>query len=157
MMQITDVIKVMGNAPLGKFPWGCTVRDTVNLFLDPKIIQLTDASTGVDIQTAIDSLPDDVRQLILVANLDPSRHCIATPVGGGMVVEHVESSTDQSENPVEGLTNALTRPLSLATAMVVIMVVLVAVFLASGLSANKDFDWKGLFRAAFEMLGLTSG
>lgn len=156
MMKITDVIKVMGSTPLGMFPWGCTVRDSVNLFLDPKVIQLTDKSTGADIQSALDSLPNDVRQLILIANLDPSRHCITTPMGGGMVVEHTEVDV-VVENPVEGLKNALTRPLSVATTGVVVAVVLVAVFLASGLSANKDFDWKGLFRAAFEMLGLTAG
>ncbi len=157
MMRITDVINVMGDSPLNKFPWGVTVRDTVNLFLNPKVIQLTDVSTGVDIQNAIDSLPDDVRQLILVANLDPSRHCIATPVGGGMVVEHSKSQRDKEEDPVNGLTNALTKPLSLVTGLMTTAVVVVAIFLSSTLTANKAFDWKGLIQAALEAFGITSG
>lgn len=156
MMQITDVIKVMGGLPLGHFPWGHTVRDTVNLFLDPKIARLTLESTGHDIQSALDSLPDDVRVLILVAKLDPTRRSMTTPMGGGMVVEHSDNPS-VSEDPVEGLKNALLHPLSMATALVMFAVVVVSGFLVSGLSANKDFDWKGFFQALFDALGLKTG
>lgn len=156
MMQITDVIKVMGNAPLERFPWGCTVKDTLNLFLDSRVVVLTMKSTGTDIQQALDSLPDDVRALVLRANLDPSRHCIETPMGGGMVVEHSETG-DPVESPGESLNNALLKPISIISAFSVLVVVVFAVYMVSGLTANKDVNWEELLKNFLEVFNLTSG
>ena len=156
MMQITDVIKVMGNAPLERFPWGCTVKDTLNLFLDPRVTQLTMKSTGKDIQLALSLLPDDVRALVLRANLDPSRHCIETPMGGGMVIEHSETG-DPVESPGESLKKALLKPISIISAVSVLLVIVFAVYMVSGLTANKDVNWEELLKNFMEVFNLTSG
>lgn len=165
MMRITDVIRVMGPTPLERFPWGETVRDTVNLFLDPRILQLTEKSTGIDIQYAIDSMTDETKELVLRANLDPARHCLTTPVGGGMVVEHpekkarqvpaspseVEEFDEESEETDVEFLQSFMRPLTLVTAIVVMVVLAMALLLISDLSVNDDFDWKGLIDAAVEV------
>jgi hypothetical protein len=129
-MLLSDVVKVLGDRALGEFPWGCVVKDTVNLFAaEPLKLKLT--STGPDLTRALDEMSETNRTLLHNAQLDASRSCMITDVGGGMVVAHGEV-----EPP------AVFGHFQFFTALVVGLVIIGALVMFSNLSINSATDWK---------------
>ncbi|MNI45233.1 hypothetical protein D3C76_37180 [compost metagenome] len=158
-MLIADVVKVLGNTTLKEFPWGCAVRDTVNLFtVDP--FRLSDASTGTDVLAALESLPVENRDLVLKASIDPNRRCTTTPIGGGMVVEHVDSGTLTGDELVAdnaALRNAMLTPQFMGVSLLVLSGVSLAGYMISTLSVHEDIDWGAVASAFFKVFGLGLG
>lgn len=156
-MLISDVIKVLGNTTLKEFPWGCAVRDTVNLFaVDP--YRLTDVSTGSDVLAALESLPAENRDLVLKASIDPNRRCTTTPIGGGMVVEHVDrkpsDNTDDVIADTVALRHALMNPQFMAVFLMVFLGICTAAYMVSTLSVHNEIDWGVVFSAFWKVFGL---
>ncbi len=151
-MLISDVIKVLGKAPLKQFPWGCWVKDTVNLFVD-EAARLTDESTGEDVLKSLETLAEDVRELVLSAHLDPAHHCVISPVGGGMVVKHDEPPL-ATEAELAALTKAMQSPPVLIAATVVSLVVFSALWMVSTLSVHDDVDVWGAVIMFLKVFGL---
>lgn len=132
-MLLSDVVKVLGDRPLGDFPWGCVVRDTVNLFAELNL-KLTLTSTGDDLTRALDAMSESNRALLNNAQLDTGRTCMITPAGGGMVIEHGD---------VEGAIPPIVfGQFQIVTAMVVLAVLLGAMSMFASLGVNKGTDWK---------------
>lgn len=151
-MLMSDVLKVLGNTPLKEFPWGCWVKDSVNLFVDEDA-RLTDESTGEDVLTSLATLEADVRALVLAAHLDPARHCVISPVGGGMVVQHEEPPLEQ-EAEIAALVNAMHSPQFLISATVVSLVVFAALWMVSTLSVHDNVDILAAVMAFLKVFGL---
>lgn len=151
-MLMSDVIKVLGDTPLKSFPWGCTVRDTVNLFVESDH-RITEESTGAGVKAALNTLSPDTKALVLQAKLDTARNCMATSAGGGLVMEHGD--------PVNALedTNALYRmlltPQFIGLTSAVVMPVLLAGFLISRLDIHKNIPWKEVFTTMFSTFGFS--
>ncbi|QTH80229.1 hypothetical protein PA10_00029 [Pseudomonas phage pPa_SNUABM_DT01] len=157
-MLISDVIKVLGNTTLKEFPWGCAVRDTVNVFaVDP--YRLTDASTGVDVLAALESLPEENRDLVMRASIDPNRRCTTTPIGGGMVVEHVDRKPEPAPDSDEvtadtaALRHALMNPQFMGVFFMVFLGLCMAGYMISTLSVHNGIDWSAVFSAFWKVFG----
>lgn len=133
-MLLSDVVNVLGDQPLSEFPWGCVVRDTVNLFAE-KDLKLTLTSSGSDLQRALSAMSEDNRTLLNRAQLDTGRARVIQPVGGGMVLEHADDELEPS---------IVFNRTSITTAMIVGSVILISVFMLSSLSINKDTDWNAI-------------
>ncbi|MND13222.1 hypothetical protein D3C76_418010 [compost metagenome] len=153
-MLMSDVIKVLGDTPLKAFPWGCVVKDTVNLFVDEPN-RITEDSTGKDVTTALDSLPAEQRDLVLRAKLDPTRRCVATPAGGGMVIEHEDESATLDDTAA--LRRAMLTPQFMMTMLTVVMPLAMGSYMISNLAAHKDFHWGEVFSAFFKVFGFPFG
>lgn len=153
-MLMSDVIKVLGNTPLKAFPWGCVVKDTVNLFVDEPN-RITDESTGMDVTTALDSLSAEQRDLVLQAKLDPGRRCVATPAGGGMVIEHEGESATLDDTAA--LRRAMLNPQFMTVAAMVGVPLTMATFMISNLAAHRGFSWLEVGKALFQVFGLSFG
>lgn len=153
-MLLSDVIKVLGNTPLKAFPWGCVVKDTVNLFVDESN-KITEDSTGMDVTTALDSLSAETRDLVLRAQLDPARQCVATPAGGGMVIEHEGESATLDDTAA--LRSAVLSPLFMTCLAMVFVPLTMASYMISNLSVHKGFHWGELFSALFKVFGFSFG
>jgi len=155
-MLMSDVIKVLGDTPLKAFPWGCVVRDTVNLFvMDTN--RLTENSTGMDVTAALESLPLETRDLVLQAKLDPGRRCMDTPVGGGLVLRNEEEETLPTAvmDDTAALRRALLSPQFLMIAFMVVIPLTMCTIMISNLSIHKDFSWAEVGAALFKMFGLS--
>ena len=133
-MLLSDVVNVLGDQPLSAFPWGCVVRDTVNLFAEQNL-KLTLASSGEDLNRALSAMNEDNRNLLHRAQLDASRACVIQQVGGGMVLEH----SDAELEPLIVLDRAI-----ITTALVVGSVILMSFIMLGSLSVHKDTDWAGI-------------
>ncbi|MNB58471.1 hypothetical protein D3C87_332240 [compost metagenome] len=153
-MLMSDVIKVLGNTPLKAFPWGCVVKDTVNLFVD-ETNRITEDSTGMDVTTALDSLPAEQRDLVLRAKLDPTRRCVATPAGGGMVIEHEGESATLDDTAA--LRRAVLTPQFMTSAFLVVLPLSMGAIMISNLAAHRDFHWSEFFSAVWKVFGITLG
>lgn len=153
-MLMSDVIKVLGNTPLKAFPWGCVVKDTVNLFVEEPN-KITEDSTGMDVTTALDTLSAETRDLVLQAKLDPTRRCVATPAGGGMVIEHESASATLDDTAA--LRSAMLNPQFMAITCMVLVPLTMASVMISNLSAHRDFHWGELFSALWKVFGITLG
>lgn len=153
-MLMSDVIKVLGDTPLKAFPWGCVVKDTVNLFVDEPN-KITEDSTGMDVTTALDSLPADTRDLVLQAKLDPTRRCVATPAGGGMVIEH-EGETATLDDTA-ALRRAMLSPQFMLVTCMVVLPITISTYMISNLSAHKTFSWSEVFSAMWKVFGFSLG
>ena len=149
-MLLSDVEKVLGDRPLSEFPWGCVVRDTVNLFAREDL-KLTLASTGADLVKALDAMPESNRILLNSAQLDARRSCVVTPIGGGLVVEHPGESNVSTDGP------SLFTGLNLATMFVVVNVLLIAMLLFSTTAAGHDVDWSELGALGKDVLKTIAG
>lgn len=131
-MLLSDVVKVLGERTLGEFPWGCVVKDTVNLFAEEDLkLKLT--STGDDVNRALEAMSDTNRTLLHNAQLDPSRSCMITPVGGGMDVVHGEPDLPVTFGHFQ-----------FATALVVGVVIVASFLMVSNLAINEKTDWKAV-------------
>lgn len=129
-MLLSDVVKVLGDRTLGEFPWGCVVKDTVNLFAEESLkLKLT--STGPDLTRALDAMSETNRTLLHNAQLDTGRSCVITPVGGGMDVVH----GDTDPPTVFGHSQFV-------TGLFVSVVLTVSLVMFSNLSINESTDWK---------------
>lgn len=153
-MLMSDVIKVLGNTPLKAFPWGCVVKDTVNLFVE-EANKITDDSTGTDVTTALDSLPAEQRDLVLRAKLDPTRRCVTTSAGGGMDIEHGGGAATLDDTAA--LRRAVLTPQFMMTVMVVFLPLAMAAIMISNLAAHRDFHWSEAFSALWKVFGITLG
>lgn len=153
-MLMSDVIKVLGNTPLKAFPWGCVVKDTVNLFVD-EASRITEESTGMDVTTALDSLSADTRELVLQARLDPTRKCVATPAGGGMVIEHEGESATLDDTAA--LRRAVLNPQFMLVSFMVVLPLSMSAYMISNLAAHRDFRWGEVFSAFFKVFGFPFG
>ena len=140
-MLLSDVVKVLGDRPLGDFPWGGVVRDTVNLFAEINL-KLTLTSTGDDLTRALDGMSESNRALLNSAQLDTSRTTVITPAGGGMVVEH-------GDVPVDA-TSIVFNKFHIVTATVVVMVLMGAMSMFASLGVNKGQDWKEVGKFIFD-------
>lgn len=156
-MLLSDVVNVIGNKPLTAFPWGCVVRDTVNLFVSREYV-LTMESTGDDVHAALDSLGGEVRALVLRSNVDMSRCAIQVPVGGGMVVEHEDiqslPTTSSEEEHFMDLRKVLASPLFLISASGILAILTAALVLVSTLSGNEGTDWDGILKHVAALIKL---
>lgn len=141
-MLLADVIKVIGNESLDEFPWGCVVVDTINLFVEEEY-RLKPNSTGQAIDRALGSLDDNVKDLVLKANLDTRSCRITTPVGGGMVVEFDEQVPSTKEEVLR-LKRAIKSPIFLTTSVFVGTGVILALSLMSLLPGHGGIDWIAL-------------
>lgn len=146
-MLLSDVVKVLGDQPLSEFPWGCVVKDTVNLFT-PNDLKLTLTSTGADLSRALDAMSETNRTLLHSAQLDASRSCVITPVGGGLVVEH--GNQEVPEAPL------LTR-VNLITGFIVVNVLLICFQMFSSLTINEDTDWSKVQEIGWSVLKTLGG
>jgi len=77
-MKLTDAVRVVGANTLASFPWGMDVVRLVNSFL-AEDKQLTDQSTGDDLQAAIDSMPAEQQAFLLAAGIDNRKAKIIPP------------------------------------------------------------------------------
>lgn len=150
-MQMSDVIKVLGNTPLKEFPWGCIVKDTVNLFASEGHL-LTDESSGEDVHAALDSMLPDVRDLVLSANVDPTRCMVTSPMGGGMVLEYSEEVIGHD---VVELRKAMLTPQFVASATMVTIVLIASLVAVSSLSVNQGFEWLEFFKTLLQVIAPT--
>lgn len=153
-MIMSDVIKVLGNTPLKAFPWGCVVKDTVNLFVD-ETNKITEDSTGTDVTTALDSLSIETRDLVLRAKLDPTRLCVSTPAGGGMVIEHEDEAATLDDTAA--LRRAILNPQFMLVMCMVILPLTFCTVMISNLSVHRDFQWKDVVVAFFKVFGFPFG
>lgn len=144
-MLLSDVIKVIGDTPLREYPWGAVVVDTINLFVDVGH-QLTDDSTGPDVHRALDSLSDEVKDIVLQANLDTNRRCITAPVGGNMVIEYENTDVDELD-----FYKASQSPTVIAAGIAVISIVLMAVVMVGSLGMTPSTE---VWISIGEVLGL---
>ena len=146
-MLLSDVVKVLGERTLGEFPWGCVVKDTVNLFAEePLKLKLT--STGADVTVALGAMSDTNRELLANAQLDVNRSCVITPIGGGLDVVHGDGD---AETAVKfGHFQAL-------TALVVGVVMIVSIVMFSDLSINEKTDWKAIGTMAWSIVKTIGG
>lgn len=145
-MLLSDVVNVLGDRPLSEFPWGCTVRDTVNLFAEHNL-KLTLTSTGDDLNRALDAMTEIHRTLLCEAQLDASRACVIQPIGGGLVIE----STAPDEIQPEAETELTLDRKTITTGLIVGSVILMCVFMLSTLSVNEGTDWAGIKDIAIEI------
>ncbi len=136
-MLLSDVIKVIGEDALEEFPWGCVVVDTVNLFVTEEF-RLTMASTGHDVNLALNSLGEDVKDLVLRANLDTGHCRITAPVGGGMVMEFEETTPEEETRK---LCKAMKSPVFVTVALVVVSMTVGAMVMISLLPGHTPIDW----------------
>lgn len=139
-MLLSDVVKVLGDRTLGEFPWGCVVRDTVNLFAEEPL-KLTMTSTGTDLTRAIEAMSESNQTLLNNAQLDTKRSCVIQDVGGGMVVEHGEADLP-----------AVFGFFQFFTAMVVGIIVIAAIIMFGSLSVFEKTDWTALGKAGWEIV-----
>lgn len=140
-MLISDVIRVLGDSSLKEFPWGCVVKDTINLFAKNEF-RLTDNSTGKDVLASLESLGDDVKELVLKASVDTARCSITQPVGGGMVVEH---NGDPQSDPTVELWNAVVSPKFIVVASIVMAVIMITVNMLFRLPGHSGMSFAVLF------------
>lgn len=146
-MQMSDVIKVVGDSSLKEFPWGNVVKDTINLFAKNEF-RLNENSTGNDVMRSLDSLEQEVRDLVLKAAIDPSRCSITQSVGGGMVVKHTDENHD---DPTVQLWRAMLSPKFIVVTTIVCVIVVVSLNMVFRLSANDDLSWQVLIDAILEV------
>lgn len=146
-MLLSDVVKVLGDRTLGEFPWGCVVKDTVNLFAEDTLkLKLT--STGSELTRALDAMSETNRNLLHNAQLDTNRACMITPVGGGMVVEHGDVDADP---PAKfGFFQAF-------TALIVSVVLIGAFLMFANLSINEKTDWKAVGKLGWSIVKSVAG
>lgn len=131
-MLLSDVVKVLGERALGEFPWGCVVKDTVNLFAEGDLkLKLT--STGEDLTRALDAMSDTNRTLLQNAQLDTGRSCVITPAGGGMDIVHGEADLPGSFGHFQFF-----------TALIVGVVIIASLLMVSNLAINEKTDWKAV-------------
>jgi hypothetical protein len=149
---MSDVIKVLGTEPLNEFPWGVWVKDTVNLFVDENA-RLMDESTGEDVLASLNTLPEEQRELILRAQLDPAHHCVVSPVGGGMVLEIDEQPLEPAAE-VKALVTAMQTPQFLVSSTMVGLVVLASLWMVSTLSVHDDVHILEAIVAFVKVFGL---
>lgn len=142
-MQMSDVIKVVGDSSLKEFPWGNMVIDTINLFAKNEF-RLNENSTGDDVMRSLDSLGQEVKDLVLKAEIDPSRCSITQSVGGGMVVKHTDENYD---DPTVQLWRVMLSPKFIVVTTIVCVIVVVALNMVFRLSANDDLSWQALIDA----------
>ncbi|MNP89215.1 hypothetical protein D3C85_16190 [compost metagenome] len=148
-MQMSDIIKAVGDSTLKEFPWGCVVKDTVNLFVSNEF-RLDENSTGSDLMHSLDSLGHDVRELILKATLDPTLCKITQPALSEIGI-HQNDVTQ--EDPTVELWQAIVSPKFVVVSTVVGAVVLAAINMAFGLSTDGSFGWKDLIDAFNQVIG----
>lgn len=146
-MQMSDVIKVVGESSLKEFPWGNMVKDTINLFAKNEF-RLNENSTGNDVLRSLDSLGHEVKDLVLKATIDPSRCSVTQPVGGGMVVKHTDECHD---DPTVQLWRAMLSPKFVVVTTIVCVIVVVALNMVFRLSAHDDLSWQALIDAIIEV------
>lgn len=146
-MQMSDVIKVVGDSSLKEFPWGNVVKDTINLFAENEF-RLNETSTGNDVMRSLDSLGQEVKDLVLKAAIDPSRCSITQSVGGGMVVKHTDENHD---DPTVQLWRAMLSPKFIVVTTIVCVIVVVALNMVFRLSANDDLSWQVLIDSILEV------
>lgn len=146
-MQMSDVIKVVGDSSLKEFPWGNVVKDTINLFAKNEF-HLNENSTGDDVMRSLDSLGQEVKELVLKAAIDPSRCSITQSVGGGMVVKHIDENHD---DPTVQLWRAVLSPKFIVVTTIVCVIVVVALNMVFRLSANDDLSWQVLIDAILKV------
>ena len=146
-MQMSDVIKVVGDSSLKEFPWGNVVKDTINLFAKNEF-HLNENSTGDDVMRSLDSLGQEVKELVLKAAIDPSRCSITQSVGGGMVVKHIDENHD---DPTVQLWRAVLSPKFIVVTTIVCVIVVVALTMVFRLSANDDLSWQVLIDAILKV------
>lgn len=146
-MQMSDVIKVVGDSSLKEFPWGNVVKDTINLFANNEF-RLNEDSTGNDVLRSLDSLGQEVKDLVLKAAIDPSRCCITQSVGGGMVVKHTDENHD---DPTVQLWRAMLSPKFIVVTTIVCVIVVVSLNMVFRLSANDDLSWQVLIDAILKV------
>ncbi|MNN34448.1 hypothetical protein D3C81_1482540 [compost metagenome] len=107
-------------------------------------------------QAALDALPEENRVLVMKASIDPNRRCTTTPVGGGMVVEHIDrgetADADLTADTV-ALQKAMLNPQFLATCLFVGLGVTMSGYMVSTLAANKDFKWGAALSELFGIFG----
>lgn len=146
-MQMSDVIKVVGDSSLKEFPWGNVVKDTINLFAKNEF-RLNENSTGDDVMRSLDSLGQEVKDLVLKVAIDPSRYSVTQSVGGGMVVKH---TNENLEDPTVQLWRAVLSPKFIVVTTIVCVIVVVALNMVFRLSANDDLSWQALIDAIIEV------
>lgn len=144
-MLLSDVVKVLGERSLGEFPWGCVVKDTVNLFAEEDLkLKLT--STGADVTSALAAMSDTNRELLSNAQLDVNRSCVITPLGGGMDLVHGDTETAVKFGHFQAF-----------TALVVGVVMIVSMVMVSNLSINEKTDWKAIGAMAWSIVKAIGG
>ena len=144
-MLLSDVVKVLGDRTLGEFPWGCVVKDTVNLFAEEDLkLKLT--STGTDVTSALAAMSDTNRELLSNAQLDVNRSCVITPLGGGLDVVHGDAETSVKFGHFQAL-----------TALVVGVVMIVSMVMVSDLAVNEKTDWKAIGTMAWSIVKAIGG
>lgn len=144
-MLLSDVVKVLGDRTLGEFPWGCVVKDTVNLFAEEDLkLKLT--STGADVTSALEAMSDTNRELLSNAQLDVRRSCVITPLGGGLDVVHGDAETSIKFGHFQAL-----------TALVVGVVMIVSLIMVSSLAGNEKTDWKEIGKMAWGIVKAIGG
>lgn len=150
-MLLSDVIKAIGSTPLKSFPWGCAVRDVVNLFVGPRHA-LTMESDGHAVDEALNSLEEEVREMVMRADIDTVTCSVNVGAGDGLVVEHGETEVDpENEDKIINMQRALTNPTFLVVASIVVILLLIAVSLAASLPSNQGIDWNGIFDMLFSL------
>ncbi len=151
-MQLSDVMKVIGDDSLDEFPWGCVVIQTINLFV-ADAYRLTPASTGIDVNRALDSLEPSIKGLVLAANLDAQSCRITAPVGGGMVLEF-DDEQDEARTSDTHVGKPWTNPIFLIAASLVAVILVASVVMLSTLSTHQDVDWGELLLQVLKVVGM---
>lgn len=126
-MKLTDAVRVVGANSLASFPWGMDVVRLVNSFLaDDK--QLTDQSTGDDLQAAIDGMPADQQNFLLAAAID-NRKAKVIPPTDAQVMAPVAVAPPKDDDQQK-------RSIALGVSMIILAIAMILTFAMPG-SGNK--------------------
>ena len=122
-MKLTDAVRVVGANTLASFPWGMDVVRLVNSFLaDDK--QLTDQSTGDELQAAIDGMPAEQQAFLLAAAID-SRKAKVIPPTDAQVMTPVAVAPPKDDDQQK-------RSIALGVCLVILIVAVIMTFSIPG-------------------------
>jgi hypothetical protein len=150
-MFLSDVVRVLGESPLRDFPWGVMVANTINLFTEEEH-RLTEESTGEDVHSALNSLTDEVRELVLRARLDVHSGKITAPAGGNMVIEYEDGEDKTLTEP--DFSKVMSSPVFIAVMTTVTLIIFAAMYMFSNLAANRDIDWTSMVTGILSIFGV---